>query len=71
MKWDAKTSQSQREAAARYDADMTTRVSLKLNNKTDADILVYLDSVKGKPGGMQGLIKRLLREEMQREQKGE
>ena len=64
MKWDAITSQAQREAGARYDADMTVRVSLKLNRKTDADILDYLSRQENK----QGLIKRLIRERMEREQ---
>ena len=60
MKWDAKTSQAQREAGARYDADMTVRVSLKLNKKTDADILDFLAGQTNK----QGLIKELIRERM-------
>lgn len=46
----------------KYDENNTTRVQLKLNNKTDADILEYLDSVENK----QGTIKRLLREEISR-----
>ena len=62
MRWDAKTSQAQREAAARYDADNTVRVSLKLNRRTDADIIAYL---QGQPN-KQGLIKTLLRAEMEK-----
>ena len=46
----------------KYDENNTTRVQLKLNNKTDADILEYLDSVEN----TQGTIKRLLREEISR-----
>ena len=46
----------------KYDENNTTRVQLKLNNKTDADIIAYLDSVDNK----QGTIKRLLREEISR-----
>lgn len=46
----------------KYDENNTTRVQLKLNNKTDADILEYLNSVENK----QGTIKRLLREEISR-----
>ena len=46
----------------KYDEANTTKVQLKLNNKTDADILEYLDSVENK----QGTIKRLLREEISR-----
>jgi hypothetical protein len=46
----------------KYDENNTTRVQLKLNNKTAADTLAYLDSVENK----QGTIKRLLREEISR-----
>ena len=46
----------------KYDENNTTRVQLKLNNKTDDDIIAYLDSLDNK----QGTIKRLLREEMSR-----
>ena len=46
----------------KYDENNTTRVQLKLNNKTDADIIAYLDSVDNK----QGTIKRLIREEISR-----
>ena len=46
-----------------YDANNTTRVFVRLNNKTDADILAYLDTVPNK----QGLIKELLRNHMSSE----
>lgn len=46
----------------KYDENNTTRVQLKLNNKTDADILAYLDSVDNK----QGTIKQLIRNEINR-----
>jgi hypothetical protein len=46
----------------KYDENNTTRVQLKLNNKTDADILAYLDSVENK----QGTIKQLIRNEINR-----
>ena len=57
MRWDAKTSQAQREANARYDADNTKQISLKLNLSTDADILEWL----GKKSNKQGYIKELIR----------
>lgn len=38
------------------------RVSIRLYKNTDADLLAFLDTVDNK----QGLIKRLLREEMNR-----
>lgn len=43
---------------ARYDAANTVQIRLKLNRKTDADILALLDATENK----QGLIKQLLRE---------
>ena len=66
MKWDAVTSQAQREAAARYDADNTMQLKIKLNRRTDADIIEFLSQQQNK----QGLIKRLLREEMERQRAG-
>lgn len=47
-----------KDAQARYDAKNTVQIRLKLNRKTDADILALLD----KTGNKQGLIKQLLRE---------
>ena len=40
----------------------TTKVSMKLNNKTDADILAKLGEVESK----QGYVKRLIREDIGR-----
>ena len=48
----------------KYDTANTTKVSLKLNKKTDADIIEYLDSVENK----QGTIKKLIRDEIERSQ---
>lgn len=45
---------------ARYDAAHTTRISLKLNNGTDADILAHLAA----QGNKQGYIKSLIREDI-------
>lgn len=50
-------------AQARYDAKTARRVCLKLNKKTDADVLQRLDEVESK----QGYIKRLIREDIARE----
>lgn len=47
---------------AKYDATNTTRIALKLNNKTDADIIARLDAVKSK----QGYIKKLIRDDISR-----
>ncbi len=47
------------EAQERYDKDNTIQIRLKLNKKTDADIIEKLNSV----GNKQGYIKRLIRED--------
>ena len=44
----------------RYDRNNTVRVALKLNTKTDADILARLEEV----GNKQGYIKELIRKDM-------
>lgn len=44
----------------KYDKANTTQIKLKLNLKTDADILEYLDKVENK----QGTLKRLIRQEI-------
>lgn len=49
------------EAQARYDSANTIRVSLKLNKKTDADIIKKLGEQESK----QGYIKRLITEDIQ------
>lgn len=54
----------QTEYQARYDSKNTTRIGLKLNNRTDADILEMLASVDS----MQGYIKELIREDIKRKQ---
>ena len=51
------TTQAQKEASARYDAKNTVQIKLKLNRKTDADVIQILESVENK----QGFIKRLIR----------
>lgn len=44
----------------KYDENNTIQVKLKLNCKTDADIIEYLNSVDNK----QGTIKQLIREKL-------
>ena len=56
------TSESQIRAQAKYDAEHTTRISLKLNIRTDQDIIRWL----WEQGSKQGSIKRLIREEIAR-----
>ena len=50
------------EARARYDAANTRQIKMKLNVKTDADILQALDAETNK----QAFIKRLIRAEIAR-----
>lgn len=54
------TSESLARAQRKYDDAHTTRVGLKLNIKTDADIIQKLRSQKS----MQGYIKQLIREDI-------
>ena len=51
------------EPQERYDKANTVRVAIKLNKNTDADTLEYLE----KSGNKQGLIKALIRQEIERE----
>lgn len=55
--------ESREERQARYDKDHTTQVCLKLNLRTDEDILKWLWKQKSK----QGAIKDLIRREIARE----
>ena len=47
---------------AKYDSNNTMRVYIKLNVNTDADIIEYLNASDNK----QGLIKKLIRDEIER-----
>ena len=48
----------------RYDKANRIAYSLRLNKKTDAEIIKRLEEVKASPDGMQGYIKRLIREDI-------
>lgn len=50
------------ESQARYDKVNTTQFKMKLNTKTDADVLDWLDKQPNK----QGKIKELIRKEIKR-----
>ena len=56
------TSEAQKKASARYDAANTRQIKLKLNTKTDADILELLDSIDN----VQGYIKSLIRQDIKK-----
>ena len=51
-------------AQAKYDKEHTVRRSLKLNTRTDQDIIRWMWSQKS----VQGSIKRLIREEIARKE---
>lgn len=59
-KSERKTSDAQLRAVAKYEAANTTRMSLKINKKTETDIL---DRLKAQDN-VQGYIKRLIREDI-------
>ena len=50
-------------ATAQYDRENCRRINLKLNKKTDADIIQRLESQEN----IQAYIKRLIREDMKKE----
>lgn len=57
------------DAQERYDEWNTTQVKLKLNQKTDADILKWVKKQKySKDSSIQGAIKALIREDIARQQ---
>ena len=55
-----KTSDAQIRAGAKYDAEHTKQIMLKLNKTTDADILAALEAC----GNIQGYIKSLIRADL-------
>lgn len=50
--------EAQRRASKKYDAKNTRTFTIKLNYKTDADVISYLETIEN----VQGLIKSLIRE---------
>ncbi len=55
------------DAQNRYDEWNTTQVKLKLNNKTDKDILAWIQEQKySRFSSVQGAIKTLIREDIAR-----
>ena len=48
----------QKKYTASYDRENTTRIYIKLNNRTDKDILDKLDSVPNKQGYIKSLVRR-------------
>lgn len=56
-------SEAQKKAVAKYKQKYIRQIILKLNKKTDADILTKLDEVDNR----QGYIKKLIREDIDKE----
>ena len=54
--------ESQKKAQAKYDKANTRQIHLKLNRRTDADVIQALDNVESK----QGYIKLLIRADISR-----
>lgn len=59
-------SEAQRRAVERYDAENTRQIKMKLNIKTDADILQWLDAQDNK----QGAIKQAIRDKIGKKMEG-
>lgn len=57
---------AEKKAKAKYDRKNTIQVKLKLNKNTDKDIIEALENSDNK----QGYIKRLIREDLQKREKG-
>lgn len=55
---------AKRKAIRKYDAANTKQIHLKLNLKSDVDILERLAQAAETAEGMQGYIKRLIRQDM-------
>lgn len=51
------STEAQKRASKKYAQSMTTTVALKLNRKTDADIIRYLEGVDNKAGYLKELIR--------------
>lgn len=59
------------DAQERYDEWNTTQLKLKLNNKTDADILAWVRKHKySRDSSVQGAIKTLIRKDIARDTVG-
>lgn len=54
--------EAQIKAQAKYDKENTRQIHLKLNRRTDADVIQALDDAESK----QGYIKRLIRADISR-----
>lgn len=60
-----KTTEAQRRAIAKYKNKMQRNITLSLNRKTDADMIVFLENKEN----MVGYIKSLVRKDMDKAEK--
>lgn len=57
-------SEAQKRAVKKYDKENTKGLYLKLNLRTDGDILSQLERMASEEGGKQGYIKALIRQDI-------
>lgn len=57
-------SEAAKRASTKYDRENTRQIILKLNKRTDADILAWLDGISQSGASRQGAIKEALRRAM-------
>lgn len=57
-------SEAAKRASIKYDKANTRQIILKLNKRTDADLLEWLDEIQRTGGSKQGMIKKALRRAM-------
>lgn len=51
------STEAQKRASRKYDAKNIKQVALRLNKKTDKDIIEHLETVQSKQGYIKGLIR--------------
>lgn len=56
------TTEAQRRASKKYDAENTRQIMMKLNTTTDADILDWLDSQPNRQGAIKEAIRSMIKE---------
>lgn len=55
------STEAEKRASLKYERENVRQISVKLNKKTDADILEALDQIRTSGGSIQGFIKRAIR----------
>lgn len=58
-------SEARRRANQKYDSKNTRQIMMKLNLKTDADILQWLDAQENKQGAIKAAIRKEIGEKME------